>query len=327
MKPPYEFVSNDAQLIQAERFAYTEGRAKGTEGCRIENGKLGFTVLVDRCLDIYDLRFSGKLISYLSETGVVHPAYYEAHGSGWLRSFCAGFLTTCGLTQAGEPCAFGGEAHGLHGRISNIPAQNVAVSYEREGGQFSFCISGEVRQTCHQKENLVLRRRIRTRYGTDTLVIEDEIRNEGASSSPLMLLYHFNFGYPFLCGRTTLSLPPALPRGFDKYSEQHKDLYNEFGRSAMDRELTLVHELLHRGETCFHITDGETSIRFSYDNTHLPYIAQWRHLFEKSYVLGVEPCNNHINGVAWEADHGALKWIEPGAAIANKFDIEFSEAK
>lgn len=324
MRPPYGYISNDAQLIQAERFEYKEGRAKGTEGYRIENGLLSFTVLLDRCLDIYDLRFGGKLVSYLSETGVVNPAYYEPSGNGWLRSFCGGFLTTCGLTQAGEPCTFDGAEQGLHGRISNIAAKNVSATYGRGRESFSFCLSGEVRQACHQGEDLLLRRSITAHYGKPSLIIEDEISNNGPERSPLMLLYHFNFGYPFLCENTQLLLPPCETRGFDEHSEAHKKEYNDFGGSAFGSELTLVHKLKDSGQTGFSITDDDITVDFSYDSAELPYIAQWKRLHEKSYVMGIEPCNNHINGAAWERENGTLRYLLPGESIVNRFEIGFS---
>ena len=41
--------------------------------------------------------------------------------TGWLKSFTAGFLTTCGLESVGGPCVDAGEELPLHGSIANIP--------------------------------------------------------------------------------------------------------------------------------------------------------------------------------------------------------------
>ena len=113
------YLSNPDVLLRIQKFQYTEGRAKGTEAFRVTNAAgLDFTVLIDRAMGIGDLFYKGERISFLTENGVVNPAYYEPEGTNWLRSFGGGFLCTCGLDQVGEPC----EGHGIHGRIDNIPA-------------------------------------------------------------------------------------------------------------------------------------------------------------------------------------------------------------
>ena len=61
--------------------------------------------------DISRLRCRGVNLSYLSPCGYVGPAYYESEGAGWLKSFTAGFLTTCGLRVVGSPCVDEREPH------------------------------------------------------------------------------------------------------------------------------------------------------------------------------------------------------------------------
>ena len=70
-------------------------------------------------------------MGYFSPAGYVAPAYYQDWGTNFLKSFTAGFLTTCGLTAVGNPCLDAGEALPLHGTISNVPAEHIswAVSY------------------------------------------------------------------------------------------------------------------------------------------------------------------------------------------------------
>ena len=53
------------------------------------------------------------------------PAYYQPAGSAWLKSFTAGFLTTCGLQAVGSPCTDEGEELPLHGSIANTPSEHV----------------------------------------------------------------------------------------------------------------------------------------------------------------------------------------------------------
>ena len=118
-----KYLSNESVLLDVRRLTVAEGRGKGVDLFRITNSAgLDFDVIIDRAMAIGQLRVDGQLISYTSETGIVHPCFYEKDGFGWLRSFGGGFLATCGLAQVGEPC----EGHGLHGRIDNIPAEQVS---------------------------------------------------------------------------------------------------------------------------------------------------------------------------------------------------------
>lgn len=68
-------------------------------------------------------------VSWISKTGVVSPAYYEKDGKNFLRGFFGGLVTTCGLKNIGR--AYG--EMGLHGRISNTPAENISKYCAWEG--------------------------------------------------------------------------------------------------------------------------------------------------------------------------------------------------
>src|SRR5262249_13048804 len=57
---------------------------------------------------------------------------------------------------------------------------------------------GEMRQFQLMGENLVLRRRIETRAGSNRITLVDTIVNDGFRPTPELLLYHFNLGWPLL---------------------------------------------------------------------------------------------------------------------------------
>lgn len=76
-----DYLSNKNQLCNVIKFIYAEGKAKGTEAIRINNGRgLDFVVLSDRGMDIGELYFKGQLISYISKTGVVNSSIIEMKG-------------------------------------------------------------------------------------------------------------------------------------------------------------------------------------------------------------------------------------------------------
>ena len=124
-----------------------DGKARGSRLLDVWTGiGLRFQVNRDRALDISSCDFKGMPLSWRSPVGDVHPAYYELQGIGWLRSFPGGLLTTCGLDQFGLPSQDGGGDFGLHGRISNLPADQVNTRTYWEGDDYKLEISAEVRQ-------------------------------------------------------------------------------------------------------------------------------------------------------------------------------------
>ena len=125
----HRYTGHTAQLFGIKEYQLIGGRAKGVRAFDIRNGSgLEFTLLSGRCLDISALSFKSINCGYLAQPGIVAPEYYEPEGAGALRSFFLGFLTTCGLRNVGSPCEDEGESFGLHGRISNIPAEEVCAA-------------------------------------------------------------------------------------------------------------------------------------------------------------------------------------------------------
>src|SRR5665647_3237041 len=152
-----KYVGDFSQLFGIKEYYLAGGKANGVKAFDIRNGSgLEFTVLADRCLDIAGLSFKGINCSYISKTGIVAPQYYDENGIGFLRSFHAGFLTTCGLRNVGNPCKENGESFSLHGRISNTPGEEVCASTEWIDDVPVLTISGKMREARLFGENLVI---------------------------------------------------------------------------------------------------------------------------------------------------------------------------
>ena len=121
-----KYIGNELQLFGVEEVRLVGGKGDGMRMLNVRNGKgLEFVVSVDRAADISKVSLGGVNFSYFSPCGYVAPAYYDKQGLGFLKSFTAGFLTTCGLTSVGNPCVDDGEELGLHGTVSHIPCENI----------------------------------------------------------------------------------------------------------------------------------------------------------------------------------------------------------
>lgn len=100
-----KYLGHEQQLSGVEEHRLVGGKGDGMRLLEVRNGKgLECTVSADRCADLSRVTFMGRNIGYFSPCGYVAPAYYDKEGSNWLKSFTAGFLTTCGLTAVGSPC-------------------------------------------------------------------------------------------------------------------------------------------------------------------------------------------------------------------------------
>ena len=324
----FSYLSSNRPLLQVRKMVCAEGREKGTELFRVTNeAGLDFDVLIDRCFGIGDLRLHGQMISYASETGIVHPTYYNASGYEWLRSFGGGFLVTCGLDQVGEPFQSEAEQAGLHGRVDNIPAEQVSHRVFEKDGSLWAELSGTVVQAKHQGEHLQLRRNIRLRHDARKIWMSDEITNCGGESQPFMLLYHINFGFPFLRPDALVELPSAAVQGWKPASKEREDQWRRVPEiEAEPLDMLWLHKVIPdaegRGGVC--VKNGSRAVHILYPVEELPVLAQWELIKEHNYVLAIEPTNSHLLGRQWERENGTLRTLAPGEkkTIAMEFEFE-----
>jgi len=193
------YVGDPAQAAGARPCVLKDGKADGVAAVQVATGVgLNLTVVPGRGMDIPEAFFEGVPLHFCSGTGITSPAYYEEPGLGWLRSFFVGLLTTCGIAYSGAPNVDQGQALGLHGRVSNAGAENVCVNQEWQGDEYVMTLQGMLRESRAMGEHLTLTRRIETRLGWKKFLLTDVIENRGFEPQPLMMLYHFNYGFPLL---------------------------------------------------------------------------------------------------------------------------------
>ncbi len=321
----YKYVGDLSQLFGIKEYTLTAGKAKGVKAFDVNNGTgLVFTVLADRCLDIAGLSYKGINFSYLSNTGIVAPEYYDDKGIGFLRNFFGGFLTTCGLRNVGSPCEENGELFSLHGRISNTPAEDVCASTEWINGYPVLNISGKMREARLFGENLILERSITCKYADDKVYIKNTVENCGFKPEALMLLFHFNLGYPLLDEDTILVTPTQqlTPRDQEAVNgEASSNLCQP--PTANYSEQVFYHNLKseYNGETSVAMINKrlEIGVAIHFNKNQLFNFTQWKSMGEGEYVLGLEPCNCFVGGRVDPRNSEILEYLEPGG-IRN-FDL------
>ena len=186
------------------------GRRDGVDLIVVDNGAFRFSVVPTRGMGLWKGWFEGNRVGWDSPVtdGPVNPAFVNlaaAGGLGWLDGFDE-LLARCGLENNGAPFELetvkpdGSESHtlfGLHGKIANVPASYLAVHVEAESPH-EIVVEGHVEESRLFGPGIRMESRITTVPGSNSLVVRDEFVNLKDQPVEMQILYHWNFGPPFL---------------------------------------------------------------------------------------------------------------------------------
>lgn len=323
---------NMAQLGGIRHSILLGGKASGVEAAEVNTGGgLNFTVLPGRGMDIAGCSYRGVPVSYISKTGITGPAYYDANHSQWLKSFFAGMLTTCGISNAGPECTdvhpmVGEIYYGLHGDISNTAADQVGIWEDWTADGYKMQVSGRVSEGRLHGEHLRLRRTVETMLGAKSFHVHDEYRNEGNVPDVLMFFYHINIGHPILSeGSRFLSASKRVWAVTDVAKAGLCRSHLCTGPKPDVIEQQFFHELWtdKDGFTRLALVNDELELGFylKYKPEQLPYLAQWKVEREGEYVFAFEPGNCHPVGRAVQRERGELELLKP--METHVVDMEF----
>lgn len=323
------YIGNDAQLFSVKEYTLTQGKARGVRAVDVSTAAgLDYTVLPDRCMDIHQVRFHGKNACLLTPTGIVAPAYYDDASEGLLKSFTGGFLTTCGFENIGKPSDCDGVPLGMHGSLSQTPAERLSVGVEEGGGRPMVVLSGTVRSARFFGHNLTLKRTILSAYDEAGFFIRDEITNRGFQTAPFMLLYHFNIGYPLLSEQARMVIPSVSVRGRDAYAQERIGSWDELTPpQAGCAEVCYYHDVQadEDGIAAVGVVNPQLGqkLQIRFDKKVLDHFVEWKMMGEGDYALGLEPGNATIDGYAQAKRDGTLKTLAPGQTIVSTIQVSF----
>ena len=308
----------------------SDGPERGIRVLEFRTGSgLRFTVLVDRAMDICEVEYKGQSIGWHGPSGLRHPGLHEPEGEGgfgWGRSF-TGFLVTCGLDHIlGPETVPAGNynypgiqtnRHGLHGRVSNIPAKLTGYGERWEGDRCILWAEGQVRQATTFGEHLTLFRRIEVDLGSNDIRLTDRVMNTGFQPTPHMFFYHVNIGAPLLEAGARYLAPivdvvwaahasrylaqnvgyqtvPAPQDGFAEQVWQHEaaaDAQGQVPVALVNDRLALGIEVITRKD-------------------QLPCLYEWQHFQAGAYAFGIEPSTHHVLGDLAARDRDEMIWLQ-----------------
>jgi hypothetical protein len=326
-------VGHHAQVGGIETAVLDNGLARGTRIAWINTGAgLRYKVVIDRGLDIADAFFNEHSLAWISHAGVTAPRPDAHTGLEWLWTFSGGLLTTCGLTHVGGPETDEFGERGLHGRISNVPAEvESIVQPDLRADELDMSITAVMKQSRVFGPNLELRRTISGTLGEPSLRIHDVVTNVANTRTPHMLLYHCNYGWPLVDEDTKI-----VWRG--KWQSRGLDMDNAIFNSGHDFRMCQKPLESHRagGEACGFIDvtpnkDGMCAVGLHnetlglavvtrYKKKQLPCLANWQHWGPGEYVTGLEPGTNPPTGQVAARKQKRLIHLGPGRS--RTYDLE-----
>lgn len=304
------YIGHPSQLCGIEEVRLQGGRGDGMRLLQVRNAAgMELSVSIDRCADISRLIFRGDNMGYFSPCGYAAPAYYDKDGDAFLKSFTAGFLTTCGLVTVGGEDEDAGEHLPMHGTIGNTPCDHIWW----EETEDAFHIHAEIADRRIFSRKLLLRRTITVGKLENMLKIEDRVENQGDTPSPLMLLYHMNMGYPLLSENSIVEVDSnkVLPRN-DHAAGDLATWSKMLPPTAGFEEQCYYHQFDGAGRASIFNPDIQKGLEITFDAEKLWNLTEWKMMGVHDYVLGLEPGNCTPDGRKAMRQQGRLQMLNPG---------------
>lgn len=316
------YIGHDSQVCGIEEHRLIGGKGDGMRLLEVTNGKgIQMTVSLDRAADISRLRYKGINMGYFSPCGYVAPAYYDSIGTNWLKSFTAGFLTTCGLQAVGSPCVDEGEEFPLHGTIANTPAEEA---YWMQEGQ-ELIIRAVIRDEEIFAPKLRLNREIRINLESNEFTISDTIENTGAKRQPMEILYHINMGYPLLDEDSIIKVPAIKTTPRDAHAAEDIENWMHMEKPQADYEERCYYHTLEKGEVSIYQPKLKTGLQLEFNPSLLDCFVEWKMMGVRDYALGLECGNCYPDGRDIMRQKGILKYINPGEQITYQVHVQLFE--
>mgnify|MGYP003304346606 CR=1 FL=1 len=273
-------ISNFGQVASLRRYTLTEGREKGLDVLDCDNGKIRFLLNVSKACDIMQLYHEGQNMSFVSKNGFTKR---ETH---FLNRFEGGMLYTCGLDSVG-----GREGYELHGSVHNIPAEIIRAQCDESG----IVVEAIIRDTALFGKNLVLKRKIFSDIGGDSVTLEDTLVNEGYKDEEYCLLYHINVGYPMLDdgAKVIADVESYTPR--TAWAKQNEATMYEMNAPMPNQEETCYFLKMNKPEISLVNKKTGKNFTISYSGETLPCFVEWKSMASGDYALGLEPCTTELD--------------------------------
>jgi len=287
------------------------GKQEQVDVIWIDSGKLQIGVIPTRGMGILSVIMDGtRVLGWDSPVKeIVHPSFINLNsrgGLGWLDGFNE-WLCRCGMEWNREPGSdrflnnTGEESKmelTLHGRIANLPAQEVVLIAQRDP-PYRLTLRGVVHERMVLGPKLELTTELSIEPGSRPFRLSDAVTNRGGQRQEFQMLYHVNFGPPLLEDGARQLAPVETVTPFNDHAAREVKQYDQYPgpKAGFVEQVYAIQPLTDRsGHTLVMIrnkaADRGASLRF--DTHELPYLTLWKNMADVAdgYVTGIEPGTN-----------------------------------
>ncbi len=238
-----------------------------------QNGALEVLFNKDNALDIVWIKYKGVNLSFLSKNGLNDGA------RDFVGNFEGGFLYTCGMDNISS-CVDGKPVHGsLHYKKCDS-----AYAYEQDGILY---ICGEVKESALFGKNLVMKRCFTVTE--NSLSIQDTLENQGYLQTDYVLLYHINYGYPFLDECLEIEMPAMQSDPLTQVAEENKGDMFRITAPIDGGDEHVYYHTLSQGRVRLYNPQKAIAAEMYYDVEDFPVTLEWKSMISGDYALGIEP--------------------------------------
>ena len=227
----------------------------------------------DNALDIVWANYKGVNLSFLSKNGLNDGT------RDFTGNFEGGFLYTCGMDNVSGCVA----SKPVHGSLHYTKANN-AYHYEKDGAIY---VCGDVKDSALFGKHLVLHRAYK--LTERSLEICDTIENADFSEGEYALLYHINYGYPFLDECLQLDVPAIVSEPLTEIAKKRQAEMMQITAPIENNDEDVYYHTLSQGNVRLYNPGLGVSVTMEYDVADFPVTLQWKSMKSGDYALGIEP--------------------------------------
>ena len=324
---------------QIEKRRLRGGLSDCVDIVEVDNGRLSFIVVPTRGMGIWKGSFESIYLGWNSPVkSLVHPGFINLGargGLGWLDGFNE-WVVRCGVESFGAPGPdmmidnMGNKKEvmlTLHGNIANIPASIVKARIGLKP-PYELGVTGVVYERSMFGSNFRMDTEITTTMKGNSIKVLDVLRNLRSLPDEMQILYHCNYGSPFLEEGSRLVAPilqvvPRDPRAAEGIKEfgvlgpPEAGFVEQvfFFRLKSDQKGRTLVMLVNRDET--------KAVSMSFSVKELPCFTLWKNTnsLEEGYVVGLEPGTSYPNPRAFERAQNRVVKLKPGENYNSEINL------
>lgn len=327
----YQHVGIETQAFGIRSMEYRWGDENLVKTYEVDTGSgLCFSVGENKGMDIYRLSYQGINMGFLSKAGLHSPYNVDPSSEAFRYSQGCGMLYTAGLANVGGACRDAKGIYYPHGLVKNSAASNVTAKGVWIGDEYRMEISGELREAEFYGRNLVMDRVISTYAGSKSLAIEDTIENRTFENDEVMLLYHFNAGFPFLREGVRMFAPVRKVEATTSRAAEMIHQYDIVSKpSVMEEEFvyTIQMKCDKQGMSGSALWNDalELGLFIRFDIHTLDRFVEWKCMRAGDYAFGMLPSNCYPFGREQAAKDCGWTVLQPFETLRTRIEIGILE--